>query len=83
MAPPGSISGVACHTSSAPLAWLFPDRAEKSPQTTLYLATSSEVEQVTGKYFVHNKAVEAASKVYDEDAVRRLWPVSSVLTGLI
>lgn len=74
---------MACNTSSAPLAWLFPDRAEKSPQTTLYLATSSEVEQVTGKYFVHSKAVEAASEVYDEVAVRRLWLVSSVLTGLI
>jgi hypothetical protein len=74
---------VACNTSSAPLAWLFPDRAEKSPQTTLYLATSSEVEQVAGEYFVHSKAVEVASEVYDEDAVRSLWPVSSVLIGLI
>ena len=74
---------MACNTSSAPLAWLFPDRAEKGAQTTLYLATSSGVEQVAGEYFVHSKAVEAASQVYDEDAVRRLWPVSAELTGLI
>jgi len=47
------------------LAWLFPDSEEKGAQITLYLATSSEVEQITGKYFVHSKAVEAASQGYD------------------
>jgi len=65
------------------LARLFFDSAENGAQTTLYLATSSEVEQITGKYFVHSKAVEAASQAYDKDAVRRLWQVSAELTGLV
>lgn len=58
----------------------------KSPlegaQTSIYLATSPEVEGVTGKYFVDCKAVHSSAASYDLDAAQRLWEVSLRLTGL-
>jgi hypothetical protein len=55
---------------------------EKGAQTTLYLATSPDVEGVSGKYFV-NKNVRRSSKAsYDETTAQRLWQVSAQMTGL-
>jgi NAD(P)-dependent dehydrogenase (short-subunit alcohol dehydrogenase family) len=55
---------------------------EEGAQTSLYLATSPEVEGVTGKYFVNKKAVISSPASYDEDAARKLWEISEKLTGL-
>jgi hypothetical protein len=46
------------------------------------LATSPEVEGVTGKYFEKCKPIESSQVSYDKDAARRLWQVSAELTGL-
>lgn len=55
---------------------------EQGADNTIYLATSQEVEGVTGKYFVKRDAVPSSSISYDEDLARRLWETSETLTGL-
>jgi NAD(P)-dependent dehydrogenase (short-subunit alcohol dehydrogenase family) len=55
---------------------------EKGAETSIYLATSPEVESVTGKYFEKMKAVPSSNASYDEDAARRLWQATAELTGL-
>jgi NAD(P)-dependent dehydrogenase (short-subunit alcohol dehydrogenase family) len=55
---------------------------EKGAQTSIYLASSPEVEGVTGQYFVRCKPVRSSRASYDEEAQHRLWQVSAELTGL-
>jgi retinol dehydrogenase-12 len=55
---------------------------EKGAETSIYLATSPEVQSVTGKYFEKKKAVPSSEASYDEDAARRLWQATAELTGL-
>ncbi|WP_042196354.1 SDR family oxidoreductase [Paenibacillus camerounensis] len=50
--------------------------AEKGAETILYLATSSEVEGVSGKYFINKKAVPSSKTSYDPDIRQRLWKVT-------
>ena len=49
-------------------------------ETAVYLASSPEVEGVSGKYFVKKKAVPSSAISYDEDVARRLWEVSEEMT---
>jgi len=51
--------------------------AEQGARTSVYLATSPEVEGVTGKYFVECKPHRSSPASYDEEAARRLWKVSA------
>lgn len=45
-------------------------------QTTLYLATSSEVEGITGQYF-YKKRIARSSKIsHDRQIARKLWKIS-------
>lgn len=55
---------------------------DQGAQTSIYLATSPEVEGVTGQYFVKQKAVPSSKASYDTAAAARLWQVSEELTGL-
>jgi NAD(P)-dependent dehydrogenase (short-subunit alcohol dehydrogenase family) len=55
---------------------------EEGADTVVYLASSLEVAEVTGKYFVHRKAVQTSPESYDEAAARKLWEVSARLSGL-
>jgi NAD(P)-dependent dehydrogenase (short-subunit alcohol dehydrogenase family) len=50
-------------------------------QTSIYLATSPEVEGITGKYFADKKPVRSNSASYDLDASKRLWEISLELVG--
>jgi NAD(P)-dependent dehydrogenase (short-subunit alcohol dehydrogenase family) len=61
---------------------VFGKSPEQGAQTTIYLATSPDVENVTSKYFENQKAVESSRASYDEAVARRLWQVSVELTGL-
>lgn len=56
--------------------------AEKGADTAVYLATSPEVENVSGKYFYKRKAARTSKVSLDVNACRRLWDVSEALTGL-
>lgn len=53
--------------------------AEKGAQTTLYLATSPEVERVSGKYFSKCKVTPSSKRSYDVAVRKRLWHVSEEL----
>jgi NAD(P)-dependent dehydrogenase (short-subunit alcohol dehydrogenase family) len=55
---------------------------EKGAETVLYLATSPEVEGVTGKYFVDKRARPSSKRSYDTQVAARLWQVSEEMTGL-
>ena len=52
---------------------------EKGAQTTLYLATSPEVEGVSGKYFSNSKETPSSKRSYDVAVRQRLWQVSEEL----
>lgn len=66
-----------------PILNLISMRPEDGAKTSLYLATSPEVEGVTGKYFDHHQREVPASKAAsDRVAQLRLWQVSEQLTGL-
>jgi NAD(P)-dependent dehydrogenase (short-subunit alcohol dehydrogenase family) len=47
--------------------------------TPIYLASSPEVEGVTGKYFANRKAKRSNKSSYDTGAAARLWRVSAEL----
>jgi NAD(P)-dependent dehydrogenase (short-subunit alcohol dehydrogenase family) len=55
---------------------------EEGAKTTLYLATSPEVEGITGKYFDRCKAVSSSPLSYDVQMARKLWDASVKMTGL-
>jgi len=55
---------------------------EEGAKTLIYLASSPEVEKVTGKYFYKMKPVETSAQSYDQETASRLWEVSEKLTGL-
>jgi NAD(P)-dependent dehydrogenase (short-subunit alcohol dehydrogenase family) len=54
---------------------------EKGARTSLYLASSPEVANLSGEYFIKSKPVEAGEAAYDDQAARRLWEVSEELSG--
>lgn len=51
-------------------------------ETSIYLASSPEVEGVTGKYFANSKETQSSPASHDEEAAKRLWEVSEQMTGL-
>jgi len=55
---------------------------EKGAATSIYLASSPEVEGVTGKYFVDCRETQSSPASYDEGAQRKLWEVSEELCEL-
>jgi len=61
---------------------LFLLSPDKGAQTVLYLATSPEVEGVTGKYFVRSKPELSVPISYDEALQERVWNASAELVGL-
>ncbi len=65
-----------------PVLDLFAIGVEEGAQTMVYLATSPEVEGMTGKYFYRQQAIPSSPASYDEAAARRLWEVSAAMTGL-
>ena len=55
---------------------------EKGAETSIYLASSAEVEGVTGQYFVNKKIAQSSPESHDRELARRLWEVSEKLTKL-
>jgi NAD(P)-dependent dehydrogenase (short-subunit alcohol dehydrogenase family) len=54
----------------------------KGAATSIYLASSPEVEGVSGKYFVRKKPATPSAAARDEEAAKRLWEESERLVGL-
>jgi hypothetical protein len=55
---------------------------EAGAKTSIYLASSDEVDDVSGKYFAKCRPTSSSPDSYDEALARRLWEKSSQLTGL-
>jgi NAD(P)-dependent dehydrogenase (short-subunit alcohol dehydrogenase family) len=60
---------------------LFGHKPEVGAQTSIYLASSPEVEGVSGKYFADCKPVESKPQSYDQSVAAKLWQVSLEMTG--
>jgi NAD(P)-dependent dehydrogenase (short-subunit alcohol dehydrogenase family) len=56
--------------------------AEEGAQTSLYLASSADVEGVTGKYFYKCKERPSAHISYDVAVQQKLWEKSAEMTGI-
>lgn len=61
------------------LAAPFMRTPEKGAETLVYLATSPEVEGVTGKYFKDAKQSQSSPAARDVEAARKLWDASERL----
>ena len=55
---------------------------EQGADTLIYLASSLEVEGMTGKYLADRKVKVASDAAYDETLQKKLWEASEELTGL-
>ena len=55
---------------------------EKGARSHIYLASSDEVEGVTGKYFEHCKEKPMGKIAADVEARRKVWALSEELTGV-
>jgi NAD(P)-dependent dehydrogenase (short-subunit alcohol dehydrogenase family) len=71
------------------LAGLFPRLAkmlfpspERGARTLIYLASSSEVEGISGRFFLYKRARPTKPVVSDPKVAARLWRVSAELVGL-
>jgi NAD(P)-dependent dehydrogenase (short-subunit alcohol dehydrogenase family) len=59
--------------------WKSPEEGARTP---VYLASSPEVEGVTGQFFRDGKPGRSSKRSYDEADALRLWAVSADLVGL-
>jgi NAD(P)-dependent dehydrogenase (short-subunit alcohol dehydrogenase family) len=61
---------------------LFMGSPERGARTPVYLASSPDVEGVSGRYFADLRARNSSKASYDTAAAARLWQVSAGLVGL-
>jgi NAD(P)-dependent dehydrogenase (short-subunit alcohol dehydrogenase family) len=63
----------------------FPGMRADSPaegaRTSVYLAASPDVQDVTGRYFDQMRLARSSEASYDRDLRRRFWELSEILTG--
>jgi retinol dehydrogenase 14 len=75
------VSGVFGFTVRAAMGPLMKS-PEKGAETSVYLASSPEVEGLSGGYFVKKAEARSSDLSHDERLARRLWEVSADLTNL-
>jgi NAD(P)-dependent dehydrogenase (short-subunit alcohol dehydrogenase family) len=56
--------------------------AEQGARTSVYLASSPEVDGVSGQYFIKCRPKKPSRDARDEQLAERLWQVSAELTGV-
>jgi len=54
----------------------------KAAENIIYLASSPEFNDGTGKYFIDKNEVLSAALTYDEDLAQKLWKVSEEMTNV-
>ena len=54
---------------------------EEGAETSIYVATSPDVEGITGKYFSKKEPIPSSPLSYDEEIARKLWEISEQLTA--
>lgn len=50
--------------------------------SSIYLATESTLDGITGKYFVNKEITEPSTTASNRETARKLWEISAELTGL-
>ncbi|XP_011354894.1 retinol dehydrogenase 14 [Pteropus vampyrus] len=65
------------------VSWVFFKTPAEGARTSIYLASSPEVEGVSGKYFGDCKEEELLPKAMDESVARKLWDVSEIMVGIL
>ena len=61
---------------------LFALSPEQGADNTIYLASSPEVEGISGKYFVKREPAQSSAASYDKEVAQRLWELSENITSL-
>ncbi len=64
------------------VARLFMKAPAQGASTPIYLASSPEVEGITGRYYADRKPKTSSKASYDATAAARLWQVSAGLAGM-
>jgi len=57
-------------------------KPEKGAETSIYLASSPEVEGITGKYFINKQEQKSSEDSYNETFAKKLWDISIEMVGL-
>jgi NAD(P)-dependent dehydrogenase (short-subunit alcohol dehydrogenase family) len=65
-----------------PFARPFMKTPAQGAATSIYLASTPDLEQTTGRYFANSKPKRSSTRSYDEAVAARLWQVSTDLVGL-
>ncbi len=60
----------------------FADTPEQGADNSIYLASSPDVEGISGKYFVKREPAQSSPLSYDKEVAQRLWEICESLTGL-
>jgi NAD(P)-dependent dehydrogenase (short-subunit alcohol dehydrogenase family) len=55
---------------------------EEGAQTSIYLASSPEVENVSGKYFIDKEPTRSSDASHDQETAQKLWAISEEMVGL-
>jgi retinol dehydrogenase 14 len=78
----GAEDQAAFFTILSPLIRPFMKTTAQGAGTSIYLASSAQVEGLTGQYFANSKPERSSKSSYETAASRRLWQVSADLVGL-
>jgi retinol dehydrogenase-14 len=65
-----------------PLVRPFLKSPEQGAVTSIRLASSPELEHVSGQYFINGRPKRSSARSYDRAVARRLWETSAELVGL-
>jgi NAD(P)-dependent dehydrogenase (short-subunit alcohol dehydrogenase family) len=57
-------------------------KPEVGAETSIYLASSPEVEGITGKYYTKMEQRQSSKESYNEEDAKKLWIISEEMTGL-
>ena len=65
-----------------PFISLFVKSPKRGAKTSIYCASSSDIEGASGKYFKKRKEAKSVKASYDEELAKHLWDISIELTNL-
>ena len=61
---------------------LFALSPEEGAANSIFLASSPDVAELSGKYFVKREPAQSSPLSYDEDLAKKLWEISEELTSI-
>jgi retinol dehydrogenase-14 len=51
-------------------------------QTSIYLASSTDLKGITGRYYVECQPVRSSAVSYDTGIAKKLWEISETMVGI-